>query len=328
MNIFETIGRVSRRYEPYHSQFLTDALESSLKCDRSLIDDVWKLAAPPDWEPPEQAAVSAEEVVESGRIDVCIRSDHPNRRVVGIEVKTDDASAHSGQLEKYRTGLMKKFRGYDVQISYLTPFNREHAGEAADSLTTVRVFEEFASDSTRSRHLSWLDVADIPWDGNHLWKQHQAYVHQHISSRKELQKRSALNRGFAEFFGREAADRFLEEIGLLGVRDTEINFSEFRDVPSFARSLADAFGILLGTANVSRNVRRDDKFPDELRRRFLESQYCEAHVAMFDLSRRFPHVWVQGKRDYGVRTAHRKYSSGVSLLRSDGPERLVVGERR
>ncbi len=30
MNIFETIGRVSRRYEPYHSQFLTDGLESSL----------------------------------------------------------------------------------------------------------------------------------------------------------------------------------------------------------------------------------------------------------------------------------------------------------
>ena len=328
MNIFETIGRVSQRYEPYHSQFLADALKCSLKADRSLFDAVWKLAAPSYWEIPEKATVSSEEVVERGRIDVCIRSENPQNRILGIEVKTDDSSASSGQLEKYRKGLNEKFSGYDVQISYLTPFNREQAGDAADSLPTVRVFEEFARVFPRSTHLSWLDLASIPWDGNALWEQHRAFVRQRISSREELRAKTELNRGFADFFGKEAADCFSAKLAELGIVGTKISLSNFRIDPSFTKSLADAFKILLDTPNVSRNANKEDKFPDELRERFLDSQFREIHRSMFDLSKQFKFVWVQGESNYGVRTAHRKHSSGVSLLRSFGPDLLIVGQLR
>ena len=94
------------------------------------------------------------------------------------------------------------------------------------------------------------------------------------------------------------------------------------------RSLANAFKILLDTDNVSHNANRSDQFPDELRRPFLDSPYHEVHAALFGLTELFSYVWVQGKRDYGVRTAHKNHSSGVSLLRSSDTDRIVVGERR
>ena len=192
MNIFETIRSTTTRIERIHSQFLADALTDSLKGDRSLFNGVWKLVASPDWEVPTCAKVSVEEIVKRGRVDICIRCEEPSNRVVGIEVKTDAASATDGQLEKYRDGLEEKFPNFDTQIAYLTPFNRERARDKADSLETVKVFEKFAKVSPNARHVSWLDVADIAWDDNVLWKQHQAYIRRNISSHNKLKvKRGA-----------------------------------------------------------------------------------------------------------------------------------------
>ena len=46
-------------------------------------------------------------------------------------------------LEKYLDALEKKYPQSEIQIAYLTPFNRDRAGDAADQLRTIRVFEEF-----------------------------------------------------------------------------------------------------------------------------------------------------------------------------------------
>lgn len=80
MNIFKTIGTVSSRSEPYHSQFLADALNDSLslKGDRSLFEGIWRLAAPHCWEVPDKALISAEKDAGDGRIDICIRCDNPH----------------------------------------------------------------------------------------------------------------------------------------------------------------------------------------------------------------------------------------------------------
>ena len=183
VNIFETTEKTSRRIEPFHSQFLADALVASIDGgDRSLFNAVWRLAAPEVWEAPERADINAEEFVPGqGRIDIAIRCDAPERRIVGIEVKTTDSSATPGQLERYRDGLAGKFPGYAVAIAYLTPFNRKWATDKADDLTTVREFDGFRANYPDARHISWLDIAAIPWDGNELWRQHRLYVYLHLS---------------------------------------------------------------------------------------------------------------------------------------------------
>ena len=51
LNIFQTIKCTTHRIEPFHAQFLGDALRASLTEDRSLFDGIWNLCAPADWRP-------------------------------------------------------------------------------------------------------------------------------------------------------------------------------------------------------------------------------------------------------------------------------------
>ena len=134
-----------------------------------MFDGIWNLCAPADWAPPGSAAVTNESpLVGAQRIDILI-VDKETGLVVGIEVKTSRASARSGQLEGYLEGLRKDHDEDKIAIAYLTPFNRRHAeaiiGEDAGALSTVMVFEAFRSTFERARHVSWLDVAGIDWDG-------------------------------------------------------------------------------------------------------------------------------------------------------------------
>ena len=68
VDIFRTIERASiRRMEPYHSQFLGDALRDSIKGDRSLFERVWGLCAPAAWAPPRKAKILNEFRFDGGR---------------------------------------------------------------------------------------------------------------------------------------------------------------------------------------------------------------------------------------------------------------------
>ncbi len=332
MNIFETIAKVTSGIEQFHSQFLTDSLEESLSGDRSLFDSVWRLATP-DWEMPVHAQVWAEEQVERGAVDICIRTTSPRERIIGIEVKTVDSSAALGQLERYRKGLTEKYPSADVQIAYLTPFNTQRAGDASSFRPTIKEFQQFSSLFPQARHLSWLDIADISWDANPLWTQHQTYVREHISAPLKLRVNTEWNRNLSVFFGEEATQNFWEELALFDVHAGQngaiIDFSPFRgNLPRFASSLISILQVLLGSDSVSRHANRSDKFPPELRRPFINSEYREVHEALFRFADLHPYLWVQGKKDYAIRTAHKNHSSGVSLLRTEGPGRIVVGERR
>ena len=328
LNIFETIRKAQPgRTEPFHSQFITDALTDSLKPgrDRSLFEIVWRLTAPDEWCIPHQARVEAEVVVEYGRVDICLY-DTLNRRVVGIEVKTTEASAEDGQLEKYQHGLEKRYCDWSVVIAYITPFNRERSKDKADLLRAVRVFDRFSRESPGARHVSWLDLADIPWDGRELWEQHRSYIRARISSPAMLQIAQG-TRSFHDFFG-EVADDFWINLKDLGVEPADagatVELSECECPSPITEKLVCAFEILISHGDkVARHAHKQDKFPEHKRTRFLESPYSEIHAALFDLSRRFPYVWVEGTRDYGIRVAHKDHvSSGVSLVRSYGEGRL------
>lgn len=335
MNIFESIEGVTRRIEPFHSQFLADALQASIDGDRSLFNGVWRLTAADGWDVPANPKITAEEVVPGqGRIDIAIKSDSPERRIVGIEVKTTDSSATPGQLERYRNGLVSGNAGYAIAIAYLTPFNRKRAQDKADDLATVKEFDDFQRKYPDSRHVSWLDIAAISWNGNELWRQHQLYVYQHISSHDKLRRSAGRdrNRTLDNFFGGNAVDAFWKALGELGIEPQNggavIELAQFDGVPDFANKLAQAFQILITDGDkVSRDANRADRFSADLFGSFLDSPRGEVHEALFALSNH-SYVWVQGEGDYGIRVAHIEHTSGVSLVRSRGLDRLeIVGQR-
>ena len=285
MNIFETIGKATSRNERFHSQFLADALCESLSGDRSLFNQVWKLVTPPEWEIPkssDQVKVIPEQRLEEGRIDICIQSFLPQHRVIGMEIKTVEESVESGQLERYRAGLKTQFQDFAIQVAYITPFNREHAGVWGDSLPSVMEFERFQQSNSNARHVSWLDLESIPWDDNPVWKQHQAYVREHISSQDKLRASVEKNRGIAFFFGAAPARMFWDELSNLEISGEGkwaiLDLAAQRDAPSVADSLVKAFEILVRGNNVV-DRERNDKFADKLRQRFLKSGCGEVHAA-------------------------------------------------
>ena len=333
MNIFEVHQEATNQIEPFHSRFLAAALRDSILGDRSLFEVVWRLTTPKGWDVPVEATITAEkDVPGGGRIDICIECESPTRRVVGIEVKTTDSSATQGQLERYLEGLAKSLHD-EVAIAYLTPFNRQWARDRADALPTVKEFDEFVKVHGIARHVSWLDIAAISWNGNELWRQHQSFVYDHISSDKKLQLSATRDRPLDQFFREESVAAFREALSDLGIEsqvgaDTDITLGDFRHETDFADKLAQSFQILVTDSDVLHSANKTNKFPADSRRQFLDSPHRKVHEALFALAERHSHVWVQGEKDYGVRVAHRSHSSGVSLLRSDGPEHLkIVGQR-
>ena len=337
MNIFESIRRATSQIERFHSQFLADALQDSIEGDRSLFEAVWRLTTPdkPDrWDVPVEATIVAEEVVPGqGRIDISIKCASPKRRIVGIEVKSTDSSVTPGQLERYRKGLVDKFLEYEVAIAYLTPFNRQWALDKADVLPTVKEFEEFRKIHPTAKHVSWLDIAGISWNGNELWRQHQLFVKKYISSHKRLSESMTRDRSLDEFFGEEPVAAFWEDLLKLGIQSSDggavIQLAKFDGTPDFANRLAQSFETLIMDGDgIARAANREDVFPEDLRGRFLDSQYGKVHEALFTLAKDHSHVWVEGKQDYGLRVAHVNVKHGVSLVRSHGPERLEIRGRR
>lgn len=337
VNIFETIANVTSRIEPFHSRFLSDALTDSLNGNRVLFDEFWRLVAPTGWKVPQSARIEPEKDLgtEHGRIDLCIRdcSTSP-ARVLGVEVKTTDSSATDGQLHRYRQGLVATYpeQTHAIAVAYLTPFNRKRAGEFADQLPTIAEYETFASKCPESRHVSWLDVAEIAWDySNELWQQHRMFVFSEISSYEKLIVRSARDRSFNVFFGDTAADVFWESLKALGIESSpgvgaHVPLSDIEDI----RAFVSAFEILVtrgeGVPQGENQRRKKDKFTN--RGSFLKSRFRDVHEALFALSSHNS-VWVQGEKNYGVRVAHSSHpGSGVSLVRSLDCGHLLVGEPR
>ena len=342
INIFRTIRNTTRRIEPFHSQFLGEALNHNQKRDRVLFDGVWKLCAPDDWAPPRHARVSNEfRLDNSRRIDILIE-DYDTGRVLGIEIKTSHGSARLGQLEDYLQDLRSK--GYDdaeIAVAYLTPFNRSRAEQIVKSkerlpiatgvLSTIEIFESFHRIFEKSRHVSWLDVADIEWNaGGESWSQHRCFVRDEIATPKLFKSSQIRNRSLDAFFSNEAVTAFWESLlpleGVVAVENgVKIEVEEFTADPI---SLTHALKFLITDAEFVVSRSRSDRFNQNLRKRFLNSHHCAFHKVLFDLSERFEHVWLQGERDYGLRVAHKDHAGGVSLVTSQDVDSLIVGRRR
>ena len=193
-------------------------LRWSLASDRRLFDAFWRMAAP-DWELPAEDVAFCTEVdmskgsaVGSGRIDLTLSV--PNRYLLGVEVKTRETSTTSGQLERYRDGLADTYPECDLAIAYLTPFNSQWAGHDAPTLPSAREFRKFHEAFPAAVHMSWLDLAELEWNGGELWEQHRAYVPKEIASQKRLDqwRPGSRSRQLSDFFGPEAAAAFEERL--------------------------------------------------------------------------------------------------------------------
>ncbi len=137
-----------------------------------------------------------------------------------------------------------------------------------------------------------------------------------------------------QYFGEEATGLFWERLSALGVdamgNNGIIELAPFRnDLSSFANGLVEALSVFVGSDRVSQKARERDFFLDQQRAPFLDSAYGPVHAALFGLSERYSHVWVEGWKDYMLRIAHKAHpSSGVSLALSEGPDRLLLGQMR
>ncbi|MEZ4503011.1 MAG: DUF6508 domain-containing protein [Dehalococcoidia bacterium] len=326
-NIFRVMHSVSTRTEPYHSAFLGAMLRWSYQGDRRLFDVFWRLAAPAEWDTPTaDVTVMAEDPITSGRVDLVI-FDGPTR-VLGVEVKTREESTMPGQLARYREGLAAKYPGRQLALVFLTPFDRVRAEDAADSLRSVREFDDFRATFPLVRHISWLDVAEIDCDGGDLWSQHRDYIRTVISSEhaRLTWLPSGTSRGFTEFFGAEAAERFDQQLGATAgpVVDYMLDLSSVSDPDGLVASLR----ILIEASPPAGGGPRSDDFSETSRRPFLESTAGPLHRAIFALATEYSTVWIQGKVDYGLRVAHPRYPSGISLARSRGTKYLEIGRPR
>lgn len=338
MNIFEIIECTTSRTEPFHSQFLAAALRQSSRGDRDLFERFWKLVAPCEWDVPKHPEVSSEVRLDTaGSIDIVIRTNDQRNRVVGIEIKTKEDSTTEGQLGKYRCGLEAKYkcREGDLAMAFLTPFNEKRADKEAKSLPTVREFKNFKSTFPRAKHISWLDIANIPWEGNALWEQHRIYVYEHISALSLLEESRV--RTLEHFFCYGPTSRFREALRDLSIEvcdpgdDINIDLNQYtQESQSFAQHLVAALEtFVVSSDRVSRELKTPKKDGFDNRRKYKCSRHSMVHEALFDLADRYDYLWLEGKEDYSVRVTHREHrSSGVSLIRSVGPSTLrVIGKR-
>ena len=173
-------------------------------------------------------------------------------------------------------------------------------------------------------------MADINWETNELWKQHQHYVRHEIASLDILTSYARRDRSLDEFFG-NVIERFWKE--LLVTTEVEADTPlviDLEECDADPESIAAVFEILINDNEAKPpHVHRNNSFPETEQERFrMTEKYGAFHDALFKLSRKCSHVWLRGLKDYGLCMVHRRHKSGVSLVRSDGPRRLIVGQLR
>lgn len=328
MNIFDVIRRATSRTEPFHTRFLADALRQSIESDSRLFRAVWDngVSGGERWPAPAMAVVAEEDVIDAGRVDVVIR-DEDRRRVLAIEAKTVEGSVRDDQLESYLNALQRKYPDDEIRIVYLTPFNRLRAGEMAGGLHSVRLLEVFREVHPDAVHMSWLDIADVEWNGGDLWEQHRDYVRRRMCDPAVLQSaRGARDRGLGEFVGDDIVAEFWTRLTQHGISYEEGVIDLL--LISEPDKLRDALEVLIHSPEVNVQARRADSYPEPERTRMLESEQGAVHREIMQLSDTYPFVWIQGRRDYGIRVSHPLYPGGVSLATSSGDRKLIVGRMR
>lgn len=337
-NFFSLFHRVTSRIEPLHSE----ALGLFLELDPDLTERLMRRALPDELiarhdltAPPE---VTTEEVLPNhNRIDITLRY---STLLVGIEVKTSDASSTSGQLSRYleQLQMIERYQDLEPFMIYLTPFNRASISEEIDieQVKSVREFDDFeARYPNRGAHLNWRDVSDLYPEGapspqlGAMYDQHRAYIEEYLCDLgvfKMLQE----SRGLTKFFGEEHTTRFLaifrhSAFFTERAKDYVITLS---DLDGQERVVIDALLALLRSPELKHTARKSNEVSSSsVWEGFTSGPHGLFFERLFAEVASVPHAWFKGEGRLGLRAAHPRHSSGVSVC-TLSPEELVIRKFR
>lgn len=338
MNAFEIIGNVTRRIEPFHSEFLTVALRDNLSFrnrflnlilaeqNRDIIDNYLTS---------DKLEIRSEDILsENKRIDVVFK-ELKSKHIIGIEVKTTDSSVCNNQLQDYYDKMVEKYPGYSIFIVYLTPFNRLNLPEdvSLNQIHAISEFDNFNVGNKNSIHINWDEVVDLYEKSesveNNMFLNHYKYIKGTITDAARFKRRLIdieRNRGLVEFFGDKCVEDFYEKLSsgnFFYTEDEQMIYFNITDNVRNIGSLLSAFVILMESVKLKKNSRKKNQVEEELVKAYESGDNGEFFKQFFFVVNGYKYLWLQGKGKIGVRAAHDLYSSGVSVFTLDENSVLI-----
>jgi len=323
--LFDVIGSVTSRTEPFHSQalawFFDESPELTARFVAAFVPESFRRqhglgeSGRPKVRPEDPLATGE-------RVDVSLIYDHA---LVGIEVKTVDGSSTPGQLERYWQGLSQKYPGTPLFVVYLTPFSPSNVppGVPAERLHAVAEFGRFeAAHPGCGCHINWQQVVAL-YDGcaaevrlGPTLQQHREYIERVVCDGKSM-SRVDNARKLGLFLGQEAVQQFFQRLESSGVPIEEAATCyriTLDGAAGEATAVVDALRALLDSEEADRHRRKKDALGRaSLRDEFVRGAHGAFFAALFTEVDARPYAWLQGSSDLGVRVAHRNHPGGVSV---------------
>jgi hypothetical protein len=316
VNIFETISKASRRLlEPIATQYLAELFRE----EPALVTAFWEsvVEGDADWPTPEADTFNVRAEVgraDRRRIDLVITDDRRPQNSIGVEVKLYEDSVELGQLAAYATDPAKGSR-----LVFLTPFTRERFPDLANGSNAVKEFEAFKRNYPTGRHLSLLDLAELPVTVTDMhWPAFQAFV-RGICTKRTFESRQG--KPLWTFFPEPtvlAANEALEQGSIAVDVDGCINLREIADPDAIVTVLR----IFANSAVASRRSQGKSTFTGN-KQKFLSGPAGAIHEALFRFVDGCSCAKLRGSDDYAVViTLHGE--GDVSLLQSDGLDKIIL----
>ena len=260
------------------------------------------------------------------RIDITI--EFPMKALIGIEVKTSDASTTSGQLNDYweRLHAKKEYIHLDQFMVYITPFSATNlpSPEARERVHAIKEFEQFQSAHPEcGSHANWTEVSGLyPAERDSflgcIYEHHKQFIEVSVCNPGRI----TLNqnaRELASFLGVEVVNRFFElmeqEDVHFSTTDSKFNF-DLQENEHRYEAMVEGIRGLLESELLNKGARRNDqKNGPILRIEYQQGRFGPFFKKLFLLFKAHPYAWLKGNKDLGLRAAHPDHkTTGVSLI--------------
>lgn len=342
INIFNTIGKVTSRIEPFHSEFLASAIHEEKKLFSNFIKLIFTnqnedLAA--IFLKSGQVKIKSEDsFFDFKRIDIIIKEPQ-SKNIIGVEVKTNDSSVQSDQLLFYREKMVEKYPEYNIFMVYVTPFNHTNLPKVVspNQVFAIREFHLFNEKYPNSTHINWDEIVE-QYDeelltNQNLFLQHKQYIQAKVTNKSRLIARISnveRNRGLAEFFGEECLSLFYERLKgseiVYSDDDQKIVFNISENRNNFP-ALLDSFKVLMESEEWNKLVTKTDEVEEDLLREYKNGNNSDFYNQFFSVVGNYKYLWMKGQGKIGIRAAHKSHSSGVSIFTIDR-NNVIIRKKR